>query len=41
MAKSDKTSIGGTDVPKGIDMTTTAGKLADLKRRVEEVAHAG
>ena len=25
----------------GLDLTTTAGKLADLKRRVAEVAHAG
>ena len=41
MSKSDTHSIGGTDVPKDIDTTTTAGKLADLKRRVAEVAHAG
>ncbi len=42
MSKStDLTSIGGTDVPADIDTTTTAGKLADLKRRVAEVAHAG
>ena len=34
-------SIGGTDVPADIDTTTTEGKLKDLKRRVEEVAHAG
>ena len=27
--------------PQQIDLTTTAGKLADLKRRVAEVAHAG
>ena len=33
--------IGGTDVPADIDVHTTAGKLADLKRRVAEVAHAG
>src|SRR6478735_5422198 len=26
---------------RGPDLTTTAGKLADLKRRVAEVAHAG
>ncbi|PRY55890.1 propionyl-CoA carboxylase carboxyltransferase subunit [Knoellia remsis] len=35
---------GGTDLPPadtGIDIHTTAGKLADLKRRVGEVAHAG
>ena len=41
MAKSDLHSIGGTDVPADIDTTTTAGKLADLKRRVAEVANAG
>jgi propionyl-CoA carboxylase beta chain len=42
MSKStDLKSIGGTDVPEDIDTTTTAGKLADLKRRVAEVAHAG
>ena len=41
MSKSDTQSIGGTDVPKDIDTTTTAGKLADLKRRVTEVANAG
>src|SRR3954468_18449936 len=41
MSKSDTKSIGGTDVPKDIDTTTTAGKLADLKRRVNEVANAG
>ncbi|MFX4286117.1 acyl-CoA carboxylase subunit beta [Janibacter sp. G349] len=37
----DAQAIGGTDVPDGIDIHTTAGKLADLKRRVAEVAHAG
>ena len=41
MAKSETHSIGGTDVPEGIDTSTTAGKLADLKRRVAEVANAG
>ena len=41
MSKSDTQSIGGTDVPKDIDTSTTAGKLADLKRRVTEVANAG
>src|SRR6478736_1519223 len=41
MSKSDAQSIGGTDVPKDIDTSTTAGKLADLKRRVAEVANAG
>jgi len=34
-------STGGTDVPDDIDIHSTAGKLADLKRRVAEVAHAG
>ncbi|MGO4341299.1 acyl-CoA carboxylase subunit beta [Pedococcus sp. 2YAF34] len=34
-------STGGTDVPSDIDIHSTAGKLADLKRRVAEVAHAG
>ncbi len=37
----DAQAIGGTDVPADIDIHTTAGKLADLKRRVAEVAHAG
>ena len=41
MPSSDTKAIGGTDVPKDIDTTTTAGKLADLKRRVAEVAGAG
>jgi propionyl-CoA carboxylase beta chain len=41
MSTSDLQSIGGTDVPLDIDTTTTAGKLADLKRRVAEVANAG
>ncbi|SNS00629.1 propionyl-CoA carboxylase carboxyltransferase subunit [Geodermatophilus pulveris] len=31
----------GDDVPGGIDIHTTAGKLADLERRIEEAAHAG
>ena len=40
----DAVSTGGTDVPSsdsGIDLHSTEGKLADLKRRVAEVAHAG
>ena len=37
----DAQAIGGTDVPDDIDIHTTAGKLADLKRRVAEVANAG
>src|SRR3989337_1458854 len=31
----------GTDVPEDIDVHTTAGKLADLERRLEESVHAG
>jgi propionyl-CoA carboxylase beta chain len=31
----------GTDVPEGIDLHTTAGKLADLDRRLDEAVHAG
>ncbi|MDN4162316.1 acyl-CoA carboxylase subunit beta [Nocardioides abyssi] len=31
----------GTDVPADIDLHTTAGKLADLDRRLEEAVHAG
>lgn len=31
----------GTDVPDGIDIHTTAGKLADLDRRLDEAVHAG
>ncbi|MFW5475002.1 acyl-CoA carboxylase subunit beta [Knoellia sp. CPCC 206450] len=44
MAQTDTQPMGGTDLPDadtGIDIHTTAGKLADLKRRVGEVAHAG
>ena len=41
MSKSDTQSIGGTDVPKDIDIHTTAGKLADLERRLDEAVHAG
>ncbi len=32
---------GGEHVPDGIDVHTTAGKLADLERRVQEATHAG
>ena len=32
---------GGTEVPDGIDIHTTAGKLADLQRRYDEAVHAG
>ncbi|WP_395657575.1 acyl-CoA carboxylase subunit beta [Nocardioides sp.] len=31
----------GTEVPEDIDVRTTAGKLADLERRVDETLHAG
>jgi propionyl-CoA carboxylase beta chain len=31
----------GTDVPGDIDIHTTAGKLADLERRLDEAVHAG
>jgi len=31
---------GGTEVPAGIDIHTTAGKLADLERRIDEAVHA-
>ncbi|WP_370247725.1 acyl-CoA carboxylase subunit beta [Nocardioides sp.] len=31
----------GTDVPQDIDLHTTAGKLADLERRLDEAVHAG
>ncbi|WP_396349613.1 acyl-CoA carboxylase subunit beta [Geodermatophilus sp. DSM 44513] len=31
----------GDDVPADLDLHTTAGKLADLERRVGEAAHAG
>lgn len=42
MAQSTESLVtGGTEVPSDIDVHTTAGKLADLKRRVAEVAHAG
>ena len=30
----------GTDVPTDIDIHTTAGKLEDLERRVDEAVHA-
>lgn len=31
----------GTDVPSDIDIHTTAGKLADLERRLDQAVHAG
>ncbi|HET9655051.1 MAG TPA: acyl-CoA carboxylase subunit beta [Kineosporiaceae bacterium] len=33
--------IGGTEVPQDIDIHTTAGKIADLARRIDEAVHAG
>ena len=40
MAQSTESLVtGGTEVPSDIDVHTTAGKLADLKRRVAEVAN--
>jgi propionyl-CoA carboxylase beta chain len=33
--------IGGTEVPEDIDIHTTAGKLADARRRDDAAAHAG
>jgi len=30
----------GTDVPADLDIHTTAGKLADLDRRLAEAVHA-
>jgi len=33
--------VPGTDVPEGVDMHTTAGRLADLHRRYDEAVHAG
>jgi propionyl-CoA carboxylase beta chain len=32
---------GGTEIPDGIAFHTTAGKLADLRRRYDEAVHAG
>jgi propionyl-CoA carboxylase beta chain len=40
----DTTTMGGTEVPDDsaeIDIHTTAGKVADLDRRLEEAVHAG
>ncbi|WP_122818445.1 acyl-CoA carboxylase subunit beta [Nocardioides pantholopis] len=31
----------GTEVPQDIDIHTTAGKIADLDRRIDEAVHAG
>ena len=37
----DPARAGGTEVPLDIDIHTTAGKLADLQRRIDEAVHAG
>jgi len=37
----DPAQIGGTEVPPDIDIHTTAGKVADLQRRLDEAIHAG
>ena len=40
-AKHVSATIGeGTDVPDDIDVHTTAGKLADYERRIDEAVHA-
>jgi propionyl-CoA carboxylase beta chain len=31
----------GTEIPEGVDIHTTAGKVADLDRRLHEAVHAG
>jgi propionyl-CoA carboxylase beta chain len=38
---SEQAAVGGTEVPEGTDIHTTAGKLADLHRRNDEAVHAG
>jgi propionyl-CoA carboxylase beta chain len=38
---SDQQPGEGTEVPEDIDIHTTAGKVADLERRLEEAVHAG
>ncbi len=40
-AASPKAAGEGTDVPEDIDIHTTAGKLEDLDRRLDEAVHAG
>ena len=40
MAKAADTG-GGTEVPADIDIHSSAGKLADLRRRTDEAVHAG
>ena len=44
MAQTDTQPTGGTDVPAadtGIDIHTTAGKLADLRRQMAGLLHKG
>ncbi|WP_425483915.1 acyl-CoA carboxylase subunit beta [Fodinicola acaciae] len=41
MADSPAEAVGAAEVPAGIDIHTTAGKLADLKHRDDEAVHAG
>ena len=31
----------GTEIAEGVDIHTTAGKVADLERRLEEAVNAG
>ncbi|MFI7588306.1 acyl-CoA carboxylase subunit beta [Spongisporangium articulatum] len=33
--------VGGTEVPEDVDIHTTAGKLADFRRRTDAAVHAG
>lgn len=40
-ADSSAQPVEGTDVPDDIDIHTTAGKLEDLDRRLDEAVHAG
>jgi propionyl-CoA carboxylase beta chain len=40
-APASKEDTGGTEVPEDIDIHTTAGKLADLDRRIDAAVHAG
>ena len=41
MAKHKPAELGGTEVPADLDVHTTAGKLADYRRRTDEAVHAG
>ena len=40
-AEPTTTPGSGTEIPDDIDIHTTAGKLADLDRRLDEAVHAG